>query len=167
MFDLVQVGDAAETITTKYGNVNAGHSHNGFSWFMNQSDYSAKFTAEWSETAKIEVEVLETIANSPQLQAYLKALAQEFTKEGTAEFNISAWAMFRTIFTLTATETTYDVVSKENPDYVVAKIKLTNPLEKVECKGEEAAIPGHEGHYQHGHSHGNGNNAGGGIGWAE
>ena len=134
---------------------------------MNQSDYSAKFTAEWSETAKIEVEVLETIANSPQLQAYLKALAQEFTKEGTAEFNISAWAMFRTIFTLTATETTYDVVSKENPDYVVAKIKLTNPLEKVECKGEEAAIPGHEGHYQHGHSHGNGNNAGGGIGWAE
>ena len=167
LYDLVQVGDAVESTTSKYGNVTAGHSHNGSAWFMNQSDYSAKFTAEWNETAETSVTVLETLANSPQLQAYLKTLAKEIKNEGTAEFNISAWAMFRTIFTLTATETTYNVVSKENPALVVAKIKLNNPLAKVDCKGEEAPIPGHEGHYQHGHSHGNGNNAGGGIGWAE
>ena len=45
LFTLVET-DKELTSVEKNGKVNAGHSHNNSTWFMNQSDYSAKFVAE-------------------------------------------------------------------------------------------------------------------------
>ena len=75
--------------------------------------------------------------------------------------------MISTEYTVTTETINYNVVSVENEDFVVATLTIVNPLAKVIVKEVRAAIPGHEGHYEHGHSHGAGTNAGGGIGWAE
>lgn len=161
---------ATKTVPTKKtydGNITAGHSHNNFNWYMNQSDYSAKFVAEWKETAKIEVKNIVVKENSTQLQSYINGLEQEVTKEGSQEIEVSAWEMIRTEYTVTTETIDYEVVSVENEDFVVATLTIVNPLANVTVKEFRAAIPGHEGHYEHGHSHGAGTNAGGGIGWAE
>ena len=167
MFKLVQEGKTATTTETYKGNVTAGHSHNGSNWYMNQSDYSAKFVAEWSKTAKTKVTVDEIKENSTQLQTYLKGLSTEIKVEGSEEFEVSAWEMISTVYTVTTETINYNVVSVENEDFVVATLTIVNPLAKVTVKEIRAAIPGHEGSYEHGHSHGAGTNAGGGIGWAE
>lgn len=167
LFKLVQEGKTATTTETYKGNVTAGHSHNGSNWYMNQSDYSAKFVAEWSKTAKTKVTVDEIKENSTQLQTYLKGLSTEIKVEGSEEFEVSAWEMISTVYTVTTETINYNVVSVENEDFVVATLTIVNPLAKVEVEEVRAAIPGHEGHYEHGHSHGAGTNAGGGIGWAE
>lgn len=167
LFKLVQEGEATTSSETYKGNVTAGHSHNGSSWFYNQSDYSAKFVAEWSKTAKTEVKNINVIENSTQLQTYLKGLSTEVKVEGSEEFEVSAWEMISTEYTVTTETINYNIVSVENEDFVVGSVTIVNPLAKVVVKEVRAAIPGHEGHYEHGHSHGAGTNAGGGIGWAE
>lgn len=168
LFKLVEQKDGKSTTTKTYpGNVTAGHSHNGSNWFMNQSDYSAKFVAEWSKTAKTEVKNIKVTENSTQLQTYLKGLSTEVKVEGSEEFEVSAWEMISTEYTVTTETINYNIVSVENEDFVVGSVTIVNPLAKVVVKEVRAAIPGHEGHYEHGHSHGAGTNAGGGIGWAE
>jgi len=170
LFKLVQDGkaEADATSTVKKGDVqNADHTHAGTSWFWNKSDYSAKFTAEWDETAALKYSWNVEI-NSTQLQSFLNSLAGEYTNKGSEEFYVSAWEAFTTEFTITGATTKYNVVSVENEDYVVATVKEYNPLYKVNVEAIRKAIPGHEGHYHgHGHDHGEGTNAGGGIGWAE
>lgn len=165
LFKLIEVSKEESQETYK-GNVTAGHSHNGSNWFMNQSDYSAKFVAEWSETAQTKVKTTIT-ENSTQLQTYIKGLSTEVKVEGSEEFEVSAWEMIRTEYTVTTETITYNIVSTENEDFVVGTATITNPLAKVKVKEIRSAIPGHEGQYEHGHSHGAGTNAGGGIGWAE
>lgn len=167
LFKLVKVSEA-ETTTTKAGNVTNGHSHNGSAWYVNKSDYSAAFTAEWAETAKTTLKVNNIAENSTQLQSYLSTLGNvEVTKEGSETYEVAAWEMFGTIFTITSLAETFDVVAVSNEDFVVANITITNPLYLVTVEENRAAIPGHEGHYHAGHSHGASDNAGGGIGWAE
>lgn len=166
LFKLVATKTVPTTETYK-GNVAAGHSHNGSSWFYNQSDYTAKFVAEWEKTAKTEVKNIVVTENSTQLQTYLKGLSTEVKAEGSEEFEVAAWEMISTEYTVTTETIDYKVVSVENEDFVVATLTIVNPLAKVEIKEIRAAIPGHEGSYEHGHSHGAGTNAGGGIGWAE
>lgn len=168
LFTLVETSKKLTTVE-KNGNVNAGHSHNNSTWFMNQSDYSAKFVAEWDETDKTEV-VGEPVVevNSTQLQAYLKTLnGKEVSNKGSETFSVSAWGMIKTVYTLTTKTATYDIVSTENKDFVVGEVTIKEPLFDVTVKCIEEAIPGHAGHYEHGHSHGEGTNAGGGMGWAE
>lgn len=166
LFDLVEV-NKTETTATYKGNVTAGHSHNGSQWYLNQSDYSAKFVAEWNETKKTVVSNINITENSTQLQSYIKGLATEVTVEGSEEYEVSAWEMISTEYTVTTQITEYEIVSVENKDFVVGTLTITNPLAKVVVKEIRSAIPGHESHYEHGHSHGAGTNAGGGIGWAE
>ena len=167
LFKAIAQGEPRTSTITKDGNVTAGHTHNNSKWFLNQSDYSAKFTAEWEEKAKIKAISwsVNSGLNSNQFQAYLKSLEQEVVKTGTEEFTVSAWAMFRTEFTITTTIQQYQIVSSENEDFVIGYVWLENPLAEVKCEGIEQGIPGHA--YEHGHSHGAGENAGGGIGWAE
>ena len=173
LFKLVQDGKAVLGASKKYqGNVTeASHvSHDKTQWFWNKSDYTVKFTAEWDETAKATYKFVgEPAVNSTQLQSYVKGLSTEFTKKGTETFVIAPWEAFSTEFTVTEATTTYNVVSVENEDYIVATVEVTNPIEKVEVAAKRQAIPGHEGHWHngHAHSHGESTNAGGGIGWAE
>ena len=149
---------------TKNGNVNNGHSHNGTNWFLNASDYSGKFTAEWNESAKTSIK--NVVINNTKAESYIDALIQAVNVKGSETYEVAAWEMISTIFTISTSETTYNIVSTVDGT-VVGQVTVVNPLAKVEVKEVRSAIPGHEGHYHYGHSHGAGDNAGGGMGWAE
>lgn len=172
LFTLVQKGKAvAGASETINGNVTApSHvAHDKSQWLWNKSDYTMKFKAEWDETATAKYTITETFENSTQLQAYVKGLSTEFTAKGSETFVIAPWEAFSTEYTITEATITYNVVSVENNDFIVAEVEVVNPIYKVEVAAKRQAIPGHEGHWHngHAHSHGESTNAGGGIGWAE
>lgn len=149
---------------TKNGNVNNGHSHNGTNWFLNASDYSGKFTAEWNESAQTSVK--NVVIYNVKAESYINSLVQNVSASGSETYEVAAWEMMSTIFTISTSETTYNIVSTIDGT-IVGQVTVVNPLAKVEVKEVRSAIPGHENHYHAGHSHGTGDNAGGGMGWAE
>lgn len=164
LFTFTETDSKIVSSVTKNGNVNNGHSHNGTNWFLNASDYSGKFTAEWNESAKTSIKNVEI--NNAKAESYIDALIQAVNVKGSETYEVAAWEMISTIFTISTSETTYNIVSTVDGT-VVGKVTVVNPLAKVEVKEVRSAIPGHEGHYHYGHSHGAGDNAGGGMGWAE
>ena len=164
LFTFTETDSKIVSSVTKNGNVNNGHSHNGTSWFLNASDYSGKFTAEWNESAKTSIK--NVVINNAKAESYIDALIQAVNVKGSETYEVAAWEMISTIFTISTSETTYNIVSTVDGT-VVGQVTVVNPLDKVEVKEVRSAIPGHEGHYHYGHSHGAGDNAGGGMGWAE
>ena len=164
LFTFTETDSKIVSSVTKNGNVNNGHSHNGTNWFLNASDYSGKFTAEWNESAKTSVK--NVVINSAKAESYIAALIKTVNVKGSEIYEVAAWEMISTIFTISTSETTYNIVSTVDGT-VVGQVTIVNPLAKVEVKEVRSAIPGHEGHYHYGHSHGVGDNAGGGMGWAE
>ena len=164
LFTFTETDSKIVSSVTKNGNVNNGHSHNGTSWFLNASDYSGKFTAEWNESAKTSIK--NVVINNAKAESYIDALIQAVNVKGSETYEVAAWEMISTIFTISTSETTYNIVSTVDGT-VVGQVTVVNPLAKVEVKEVRSAIPGHEGHYHYGHSHGAGDNAGGGMGWAE
>ena len=164
LFTFTETDSKIVSSVTKNGNVNNGHSHNGTNWFLNASDYSGKFTAEWNESAKTSIK--NVVINNTKAESYIDALIQAVNVKGSETYEVAAWEMISTIFTISTSETTYNIVSTVDGT-VVGQVTVVNPLAKVEVKEVRSAIPGHEGHYHYGHSHGAGDNAGGGMGWAE
>lgn len=164
LFTFTETDSKIVSSVTKNGNVNNGHSHNGTNWFLNASDYSGKFTAEWNESAKTSIK--NVVINNTKAESYIDALIQTVNVKGSETYEVAAWEMISTIFTISTSETTYNIVSTVDGT-VVGQVTVVNPLAKVEVKEVRSAIPGHEGHYHYGHSHGAGDNAGGGMGWAE
>lgn len=164
LFTFTETDSKIVSSVTKNGNVNNGHSHNGSNWFLNASDYSGKFTAEWNESAKTSIK--NVVINNAKAESYIDALIQAVNVKGSETYEVAAWEMISTIFTISTSETTYNIVSTVDGT-VVGQVTVVNPLAKVEVKEVRSAIPGHEGHYHYGHSHGAGDNAGGGMGWAE
>jgi hypothetical protein len=164
LFTFTETDSKIVSSVTKNGNVNNGHSHNGTNWFLNASDYSGKFTAEWNESAKTSIK--NVVINNAKAESYIDALIQAVNVKGSETYEVAAWEMISTIFTISTSETTYNIVSTVDGT-VVGQVTVVNPLAKVEVKEVRSAIPGHEGHYHYGHSHGAGDNAGGGMGWAE
>ncbi|MBE6282619.1 MAG: DUF3869 domain-containing protein [Bacteroides sp.] len=164
LFTFTETASKIVSSVTKNGNVDNGHSHNGSSWFLNASDYSGKFTAEWNESAKTSVK--NVVINNAKAESYIDALIQTVNAKGSETYEVAAWEMISTIFTISTSETTYNIVSTVDGT-VVGQVTVVNPLAKVEIKEVRSAIPGHESHYHYGHSHGAGDNAGGGMGWAE
>lgn len=164
LFTFTETDSKIVSSVTKNGNINNGHSHNGTNWFLNASDYSGKFTAEWDESAKTSVK--NVVINNAKAESYIDALIKTVNVKGSETYEVAAWEMISTIFTISTSETTYNIVSTVDGT-VVGQVTVVNPLAKVEVKEVRSAIPGHEGHYHYGHSHGAGDNAGGGMGWAE
>ena len=164
LFTFTETDSKIVSSVTKNGNINNGHSHNGTNWFLNASDYSGKFTAEWDESAKTSVK--NVVINNAKAESYIDALIKTINVKGSETYEVAAWEMISTIFTISTSETTYNIVSTVDGT-VVGQVTVVNPLAKVEVKEVRSAIPGHEGHYHYGHSHGAGDNAGGGMGWAE
>lgn len=164
LFTFTETDSKIVSSVTKNGNVNNGHSHNGTNWFLNASDYSGKFTAEWNESAKTSIK--NVVINNTKAESYIDALIQAVNVKGSETYEVAAWEMISTIFTISISETTYNIVSTIDGT-IVGQVTVVNPLAKVEVKEVRSAIPGHEGHYHYGHSHGAGDNAGGGMGWAE
>lgn len=164
LFTFTETDSKIVSSVTKNGNINNGHSHNGTNWFLNASDYSGKFTAEWNESAKTSIK--NVVINNAKAESYIDALIQAVNVKDSETYEVAAWEMISTIFTISTSETTYNIVSTVDGT-VVGQVTVVNPLAKVEVKEVRSAIPGHEGHYHYGHSHGAGDNAGGGMGWAE
>lgn len=166
LFTFTETASKIVSSVTKNGNVNHGHSHNGSNWYLNASDYSAKFTAEWNESVQTIVKSKE-IYNTKAAE-YINSLnlTTIITSNGSETHEVAAWEMVSTIYTISTSETTYDIVSTID-NTVVGKITLINPLAEVKVEVKRSAIPGHENHYHAGHSHGASDNAGGGMGWAE
>lgn len=164
LFKFVETNSAIVSTIKKQGNVDNGHSHNGSSWYLNASDYSAKFTASWNESAKTSIKSV-TLKND-KAASYVDALVQTVTNSGSETWTVAAWEMISTEYTISTSETTYNIVSTVDGT-IVGSVVVVNPLAKVEAKEIRSAIPGHENHYHAGHSHGDSSNAGGGMGWAE
>ncbi|MBQ3191069.1 MAG: DUF3869 domain-containing protein [Bacteroides sp] len=164
LFTFVETSSKIVSTVTKKGNVNNGHSHNGSEWYLNASDYSAKFTAAWDETAQTSVK--NVVINNAKAESYINALIKAVEAKGSETYEVAAWEMISTLFTISTSETTYNIVSTVDGT-VVGQVTVVNPLAKVEVKEVRSAIPGHESHYHAGHSHGQSDNAGGGMGWAE
>lgn len=156
-----------EHTETIIGQGNQGHTHDGFNWNLNASDYFAKFTPTWDFEEEYQLLSKDIHVTSVALNKYLASLAgKTITNQGSAEFMISAWAMYRANLTVSHAGLTISIYSKATGDKV-ATLNVHNPLYEVKCVVVERAIPGHEGHYHAGHGHGESTNAGGGITWAE
>lgn len=164
LFTFVETSSQFTSSVTKKGNVTNGHTHNGSEWFLNASDYSGKFTAEWNESAQTSIK--NVVINNAKAESYINSLVKAVNVKGSETYDVAAWEMIGTVFTITTSETTYNIVSTVDGT-VVGQVTVVNPLAKVEVSEVRSAIPGHENHYQAGHSHGAGDNAGGGMGWAE
>ena len=164
LFTFVQTDSKIVSSIKKQGNVENGHSHSGSTWYLNASDYSAKFTASWNESAKTSIKNI-TVKND-KATSYVDALVQTVTSAGSETWTVAAWEMISSEYTISTSETTYNIVSTVDGT-IVGEVVVVNPLAKVEVKEIRSAIPGHEGHYHAGHSHGDSSNAGGGMGWAE
>ena len=164
LFTFVQTDSKIVSSIKKQGNVENGHSHSGSTWYLNASDYSAKFTASWNESAKTSIKNI-TVKND-KATSYVDALVQTVTSAGSETWTVAAWEMISSEYTISTSETTYNIVSTIDGT-IVGEVVVVNPLAKVEVKEVRSAIPGHEGHYHAGHSHGDSSNAGGGMGWAE
>lgn len=158
------------------GNGVQGHSHNGYNWNYNMSEYFAEYTASWEGEFTLTAEAT-TTTSSAALNAFIAGAIAPFNNGEKVEiatertFKASAWSMYRADAIISALETNYNVISKDS-NSTVATIKVTGEP-KVEIKHVEDKIPGHESHYQLGHGHdghdghGGNANAGGGITWAE
>lgn len=81
LFKFVETNSAIVSTIKKQGNVDNGHSHNGSSWYLNASDYSAKFTASWNESAKTSIKSV-TLKND-KAASYVDALVQTVTNSGS------------------------------------------------------------------------------------
>ena len=166
-FEMVLDSSTIEHSETIIGQGDQGHSHDGLSWNVNASDYFAKFTPTWEFEKEYQLISKDLLVTSVALTQYLSSLSgKTVTNQGSAEFMISAWAMYRANLNVSHADQNYSVYSKAT-GAKVATLKVHNPLYEVSCAVVERAIPGHEGHYHAGHGHGESTNAGGGITWAE
>lgn len=152
---------------TIIGEGNQGHTHDGLNWNQNASDYFAKFTPTWDLEEEYQLISKDIHVTSVALNKYLATFAgKTVTNKGSAEFMISAWAMYRANLNISHADHNITIYSKATGDKV-ATLKVHNPLYEVNCTVIEKAMPGHAGHYHAGHGHGENTNAGGGITWAE
>lgn len=93
--------------------------------------------------------------------------------ETVLPIKVSAYSRYSAFGTKLYTTRNYELVRHEAGQGIDDVVLATFTIKEVSTKAEycEAAMPGHEGHYIHGHGHddvhGYSSNAGGGIIWAE
>ena len=136
-------------------------------FFSAKARLFAKFTPTWDLEEEYQLISKDIHVTSVALNKYLATFAgKTVTNKGSAEFMISAWAMYRANLNISHADHNITIYSKATGDKV-ATLKVHNPLYEVNCTVIEKAMPGHAGHYHAGHGHGENTNAGGGITWAE
>lgn len=166
------------TMETGYLDYTHGsHAHNGEPWAYNMSEFilDMECTYEIQEGSEIVDYKLNTedAAFKNAFESYLKAYDGTIeTLEMKKDFKVSAWAMYKVSQTRIVEDVTYTVYAIKGTEKTPIGTIKTHGCSYNEIKIEEAAIPGHEGHYHygHGHDHGHGHgaeNAGGGIIWAD
>ena len=158
-----------------------GHSHDGSVWAYNETEFMLNVKFNWSsQYGVVEVAPMFTpdMKDDEQIivQGFLSTIPtyyEEFDEE--IEFPISAFSMYTLIGSKTLSVKNYEVVRYETvgetvlPPVTIATVAVYDVMTQVEP--QEAAIPGHEGHYHYGHGHddvhGYSSNAGGGIVWGD
>lgn len=153
------------------------HSHNGEPWAYNMSEFILDMECPYEIVSGQEVTDVKYLSEDTMFKANVDKFADALdgvieTVKDKYEFKVSAWAMYKVSQTRSIsdrTETVYAI--KGNEAIAIGEITV-HSVEYDSIQAEEAAIPGHEGHYHygHGHSHGHGHgaeNAGGGIIWAD
>lgn len=162
------------TYTHEYGH-GYGHGHDSGEWLYNETEFILETTVKYtdaygiSDLTKVYLTEIANDINAVDIYAagYEKNYVEE---EAVLNIKVSAFARYSAYATRTTTVTKYDVVRYLNDtEEVVGKFTVTSVATQAEyC---EAAMPGHEGHYVHGHGHadehGYSSNAGGGIIWSE
>ena len=151
------------------------HSHNGEPWAYNMSEFILDMECPYEIVSGQEVTDVKYLSEDTMFKANVDKFADALdgvieTVKDKYEFKVSAWAMYKVSQTRSIsdrTETVYAI--KGNEAIAIGEITV-HSVEYDSIQAEEAAIPGHEGHYHqgHGHEHGHGaENAGGGIIWAD
>ena len=151
------------------------HSHNGEPWAYNMSEFILDMECPYEIVSGQEVTDVKYLSEDTMFKANVDKFADALdgvieTVKDKYEFKVSAWAMYKVSQTRSIsdrTETVYAI--KGNEAIAIGEITVDS-VEYDSIQAEEAAIPGHEGHYHqgHGHEHGHGaENAGGGIIWAD
>ena len=151
------------------------HSHNGEPWAYNMSEFILDMECSYEVEEGQEVTDVKYLSEDTMFKANVDKFADALdgvieTVKDKYEFKVSAWAMYKVSQTRSIsdrTETVYAI--KGNEAIAIGEITV-HSVEYDSIQAEEAAIPGHEGHYHqgHGHEHGHGaENAGGGIIWAD
>lgn len=166
------------TYTHDYSHATTGHGHGTGEWLYNESEFILETTIDYENEygtigASTEFAPGHTAADMKMVMYYEEALyGKKAVKEpAQLQITVSAFAMYSAFCTKTYTTTTYDIIRRESgkDDVLAGTVKVLTVSTQAEyC---EAAIPGHEGHYVHGHGHddihGYSSNAGGGIIFAE
>ena len=151
------------------------HSHNGEPWAYNMSEFILDMECPYEIVSGQEVTDVKYLSEDTMFKANVDKFADALdgvieTVKDKYEFKVSAWAMYKVSQTRSISDRTVTVYAiKGNEAIAIGEITV-HSVEYDSIQAEEAAIPGHEGHYHqgHGHEHGHGaENAGGGIIWAD
>ena len=172
----IAITKAVENVEIGYLDYTHGsHSHNGEPWAYNMSEFILDMECPYEIVSGQEVTDVKYLSEDTMFKANVDKFADALdgvieTVKDKYEFKVSAWAMYKVSQTRSIsdrTETVYAI--KGNEAIAIGEITV-HSVEYDSIQAEEAAIPGHEGHYHqgHGHEHGHGaENAGGGIIWAD
>ena len=162
------------TYTHEYGH-GYGHGHDSGEWLYNETEFILETTINYTNAygiSDLSIVYLTDIANDKKaVDKYAEGYAKNYVEEEEVlNIQVSAFARYSAYATRTTTVTKYDVIRLMNEtEEVVGSFTVKSIATQAEyC---EAAMPGHEGHYIHGHGHadehGYSSNAGGGIVWAD
>lgn len=169
-----------DTYTHDYKHATTGHGVGRGKWLYNETEFILKTSVDYESITGVSEEYSSckiydeaTDNDIPAILAYYDAYLKNAVESETKTLNIkvSAYAMY-SAYGKRVLHTDMWIVNRLNSDDTKTKIGYLR-IANVETTAEycEAAMPGHEGHYVHGHGHddvhGYSSNAGGGIMWTE
>lgn len=165
------------TYTHDYGH-DYGHGHDSGKWMYNETEFILETTidykAEYGTTGTTEVEFADGHTDADEVMVYKLAKALEAPhgfKDEQLQVKVSAFARYSAYAVKVTTKMVYEIYryKDDSEPVLVATVTLFSIATYAEYV--ESSIPGHEGHYVHGHGHadehGYSSNAGGGIMWDE
>ena len=170
------------TYTHDYKHATTGHGEGEGEWLYNETEFILKTEVAYTPWTGIIIdncgytmaegsnELDEVYVNS-FYEGYI-SIGLDNDTEKILPIEVSAWAMYSVYGTKTFSDVTYEVY-RRLPGDTDGKLVGTIVIREVSTNAEycEAAMPGHDGHYVHGHGHddvhGYSSNAGGGIFWNE
>ena len=169
----------SHTYTHDYSHASLGHGHGTGEWLYNETEFKLETTIDYLEvTGIVKREIIYADGINAQDKINVDELAIPYAEnkvETPMQLNVevSAFAMYSAYATKVTKIYTYEVTRVLNGETDKAVVVGTIKVYTVATSAEycEAAMPGHAGHYAHGHGHadehGYSSNAGGGIIWAE
>lgn len=159
-----------------YSHATTGHGEGMGVWAYNESEFVLESTITYPSYKGIEVRNIKFEDACVETEkAIVTTLAEPYNEgidetEKKLDIKVSAWAMYSAWGTVCESSQKY-VVKRITDGKEVAIATFDVVSTSTSAEYVEAAMPGHDGHYTHGHGHsdvhGASNNAGGGIVWAD